>query len=40
MDIMDVINSLEDMISTGGASAEEILQAEAETYEYIKQVMN
>ena len=30
MDIMDVINSLEDMISTGGASAEEILQAEKE----------
>lgn len=30
MDIIDVINSLEDMISTGGASAEEILQAEKE----------
>lgn len=30
MDIIDVINSLEEMISTGGVSAEEILKAEKE----------
>lgn len=30
MDIIDAINSLEEMISTGGVSAEEILEAEKE----------